>query len=74
MIAENVYVATEPHRRACEAREILRWPLIERRAYLAAVRKTRGDASADALQEAVVQQWRLARGKDNTNSIGLGSA
>ena len=63
MSAEDIYAATEPHRRACEAREILRWPLAERRAYLASVRKARGDTATDALQAEITQQWRRAHGK-----------
>ena len=69
MIADQAYAATEPHRRACEARELMRWPLAERRKYLADIRKTRGDAAADALQEELTTQWRIAH--RNTEKISL---
>ncbi|WP_288094389.1 hypothetical protein [Thiomonas sp.] len=61
MTAEQVYARTEPHRRACEAREVLRWPLPARRIYLADVRRLRGDAAADALQDEITRQWRASR-------------
>ncbi len=47
----------------------MRWPLAERRKYLADIRKTRGDAAADALQEELTTQWRIAH--RNTEKISL---
>lgn len=47
---------TEAHRRACEAREVLRWPLERRREYLTAVERQRGKVAADILRAEVKVQ------------------
>ncbi len=47
---EPIYAATSAHRLACEARELLRWPLDSRRAYLADIERIRGKGAADALR------------------------
>ena len=48
--------AVEAHRRACEAREVLRWPLEQRREYLAAVERQRGKVAADILRAEIKAQ------------------
>lgn len=48
-----IYAATSAHRLACEARELLRWPLETRRAYLADVERLRGKLATDQLREAL---------------------
>lgn len=53
---------TEAHRRACEARLVLSWPLAKRRAYLQDIERTRGAQSAQSLRDEIQTQWRLARG------------
>ena len=58
MAAENSPTpeAVEAHRRACEAREVLRWPLERRRAYLDAVERQRGKVAADILRAEIKVQ------------------
>ena len=47
---------TEAHRRACEAREVLLWPLEQRREYLRDVERIRGkDAAYDLRAEVLAQ-------------------
>lgn len=48
--------AVESHRRACEAREVLRWPLEQRRDYLTAVERQRGKIAADILRAEIKAQ------------------
>lgn len=61
-IAEPIYAATSAHRLACEARELLRWPLETRRAYLADVERVRGKPAADQLREALKVEHALQNG------------
>ncbi len=56
-LSTAVYAATEPHRLACEAREVLRWPLQQRRDYLQAVHAKRGPAAAEALRAELRAQY-----------------
>lgn len=60
-IAEPIYAATSAHRLACEARELLRWPLDARRAYLADIERIRGHDAAEALREALKTQHAAAQ-------------
>lgn len=50
---------TVEHLRACEAREVMRWPRERRQAYYAKVKAVRGEAGLRELVEAVNEQWRL---------------
>ena len=61
-IAEPIYAIHAAHRLACEARELLRWPLEVRRAYLDDIERLRGKAAAEALRDAVVAQHAERRG------------
>lgn len=47
----------EQHRLACEAREVAKRPLWQRRAYLDEVQKSRGKTAADALRAALKAIW-----------------
>ena len=60
-IAEPIYAATSAHRLACEARELLRWPLDTRRAYPADIERLRGKPAAEALRNAVKTQHAAAQ-------------
>lgn len=52
---------SEVWRRECEARQVLRWPLSNRRAYLELVGKRRGETARKELEMEVTRQHRLAR-------------
>lgn len=60
-LAEPIYAATSAHRLACEARELLRWSLDARRAYLADIERIRGNAAAAALRAALKTQHAAAQ-------------
>jgi len=70
-IADPLYAATSAHRLACEARELLRWPLETRRDYLADIERLRGNLAASQLREALkvehaLQNTRNQRRKGDT--------
>lgn len=48
---------SEPHRRECEAREVMSWEHSRRRAHYERVLKARGKAALDELREEVNRQW-----------------
>jgi hypothetical protein len=48
---------SEQHRLQCEARYWLTFPLDERRAHLAVIKKIRGDAALAELQAEMKRQW-----------------
>ena len=52
---------TEAHRLACEARQVLAWPLDKRRDYLARVAEKRGADACEYLKAAIKQQWAKRR-------------
>ena len=58
-IAEHIYAATSAHRLACEARELLRWPLETRRDYLTDIERLRGKLATDQLREALKVEHAL---------------
>lgn len=47
----------ESHRGACEAREVMRWPSENRKAYYANVKSIRGNAAVAALVADVNREW-----------------
>lgn len=49
------------YRMQCEARQVLAWPLEQRRSYLADVEAKRGKAGADALKAAIQSEWDKRR-------------
>lgn len=51
---------SEAHRSACEAREVMRWPVEQRKDYYAKVKSVRGDAACTALIAVVNREWRMA--------------
>lgn len=51
---------SEEYRAACEAREVMRWPGDERKAYYAMVSRKRGSAAVAALIADVNREWRSA--------------
>lgn len=53
--------ATEAHRRDCEARQVLAWPLDKRRDYLARVAEKRGADACEYLKAAITAQWNAKR-------------
>jgi len=55
------YSATEEHRRACEARQVLAWPFQKRRPYLDLVEKRRGEAARQELEMEVRKQHQISR-------------
>lgn len=52
---------SEQHRRECEARQVLKWPLLKRREYLAAIEKIRGKEARTYLEEEISRQWAAKR-------------
>lgn len=69
-IAEPIYAATSAHRLACEARELLRWPLDARRAYLADIERLRGKPAAEALREALKTEHTAAQNAKHSHTKG----
>lgn len=60
-LSEPIYAATSAQRLACEARDLLRWPLDSRRAYLVDVERIRGKDAADALRAELKTQHAAAQ-------------
>ena len=52
---------SEQHRRECEARQVLKWPLTKRREYLAAIEKHRGKEGRKYLEEEMTRQWAIKK-------------
>ena len=48
---------SEWHRKACEARTVMRWPKAKRADYYAEVKKKRGEQALAALVAEVNAQW-----------------
>lgn len=57
----------EQHRRECEARLVLSWPLAQRREYLKGVAEVRGDAAAEELKQEIRRQWAERRGEHDVS-------
>lgn len=52
----------EAHRKRCEAKTILSWPKSTRLAYVADVKKKRGERSAQELIDEATALWTASRG------------
>ena len=61
---------SETHRRECEARELIRKPSDDRKAYYSKVQKSRGQKALDELRAEVNRQWAMR----STRQVGSGSA
>ncbi len=54
---------TEEWRNECEARELLSWPLADRRKQLALVHEKRGHEAYLKLTDEMTKQWQMTRTK-----------
>lgn len=57
------YTHTEEYRLLCEAREVLAWPLVERRRYLGEVCRHRGADACEKLKDAMTREFELRKAK-----------
>lgn len=55
---------------ACEARELLRWSLDARRAYLADIERIRGKAASEALRAALKTEHAAAQNAKHSHTKG----
>lgn len=60
---------TEEWRNECEARELLTWPLAERRKQLALVHEKRGHEAYLKLTDEMTRQWQMTRTKQSNLSL-----
>jgi len=60
---------SEEWRKACEARELLSWPLDKRRKQLDLVQQKRGWQARLDLQDEMERLWKLARTKQSSSSL-----
>ena len=54
---------SEAHRARCEARTVMRWPEMERKAYYVMVAEKRGEEAARKLTLDVSEAWRTSQTK-----------
>ena len=59
---------SEAWRAECEAREVLRWKLKDRRKYLVKVEEHRGLVGRQKLEEELIRLWNLRTKQSNTSS------
>lgn len=59
---------SEEYRSECEAREVLRWKLKDRRKYLVKVEEHRGLVGRQKLEEELIKLWNLRTKQSNTSS------
>lgn len=59
---------TEEWRNECEARDLLSWPLADRRKQLALVHEKRGHEAYLKLTDEMKKQWKLAQTKQSNLS------
>jgi len=64
----NGETSSEEWRNECEARELLRWPLAERRKQLYLVEQKRGWQARLILQDEMSRQWKLTQVKQSSSS------
>lgn len=55
---------SEMWRRECEARTVLRWPLVKRREFIAAVETKRGPTAATMLKDDMLLLWNSSKAKN----------
>ena len=61
--------SSEEWRNECEAKELLTWPLADRRKQLALVHEKRGHEAYLKLTDEMTRQWKLARTKQSSSSL-----
>lgn len=59
--ADRGYTYSEEWRRICEAREILRWPLEQRRTHLRKLEISRGKKAADELKQTMREEFERTK-------------
>lgn len=62
--------SSEEWRNECEARELLTWPLSDRRKQLAKVYEKRGHEAYLKLTDEMTRQWKLQKTMQSTQEIG----
>jgi hypothetical protein len=60
---------SEEWRNECEARELLKWPIAERRKQLALVLEKRGWEATLKLKDEMERQWQLNQNKQQSLSL-----
>lgn len=61
--------SSEEWRNECEARELLTWPLANRRKQLQLIFEKRGWQATQKLKDEMERQWKLARTKQSNLSL-----
>lgn len=63
---------TEQYRNECEARELLSWPLVDRRKQLALVHEKRGHEAYLKLTDEMTRQWKLLKNPQSEQKTSSG--
>lgn len=65
VLQDTIDSYSEQHRNECEARELLSWPLADRRKQLALVHEKRGHEAYLKLTDEMTRQWQMTRTKQS---------